>query len=169
MPQHVFYRDARKGVADLAAMLGDLRQGDVDEWRAASGSTPAEHVASGTWEIGPKDRARVACDAEGVPMLLYGVVEARPGLGAVWLIACNRALRHVIEFHRSWDSEIAFLAAGYQVLVAMSWYGNPDHHEWLKWLGFRTAGPLLPWGPFGDSFQPFLMEVPDVLRRRGDA
>lgn len=153
------YRDATQ--SDFVAMLHDIREADAKEWQMASGSTPEEHAYNGTWQVTqdpPKTRTRVAEDADG-PLLLYGVNPGPvPSLGWVWLIACNRAEKHVIEFHRAWDAEVALLHDAYMDLVTASWVGNQKHHLWLKWIGFEALDVPRPAGPYGALFQPYIYQ-----------
>jgi hypothetical protein len=66
----ITFRPAATG--DLKLMLPDLRTADSEEWRNASGKTPAEHVTDGTWEVPEQEPGRItraACDSAG-PVLL---------------------------------------------------------------------------------------------------
>lgn len=156
----ITYRDALP--EDFAAIVPHLREADCEEWREASGKTPAEHLRDSSWAIPQPDpersvqnfRCRVAVDAQG-PVLLYGV---DPGLirgwGWVWLIACNRAEKHVLEFHKSWASEMALLLDLYPQLYTASWVKNTKHHRWLKWIGFKPFGVPVR-NEHGGPFQPF--------------
>lgn len=161
----IYYRDAVPGTADLEAMLDDLRTADIEEWRQASGKTPAEHCRDNSWVVPdntPDFLTRVAYGEQGEPLLLYGVSPgAFPGFGYVWLIACNRAEKHVIEFHKSWDAEIdrLKLSGRYPRFYTASWVGNARHHKWLRWLGFKSQGIPIPYGPIGGLFQPFTYGV----------
>ena len=150
----IAFRDARP--EDFGRIVPVLRPADCEEWLLASGKTPAQHLRDGSWSIpeGPGCLTRVAEDAEG-PLLLYGVNRSPlPAWGWVWLIACNRAPQHVVEFHRHWDAEVQRLFLKYDKLYTASWMGNRAHHKWLRWVGFKPLGPAVPLN--GATFQPFI-------------
>ena len=80
-----------------------------------------------------------------------------PGHGWVWLIACNRAEKYVLEFHKRWDDEIALLGEAYEGrLYTASWIKNRKHHQWLRWIGFKQLGFPVRYGPLKALFQPFI-------------
>lgn len=159
----MLFRDATAD--DFLDIVPWLRRADAEEWRAASGRYPEELVSEGWRPAGleggerdPRAVIRVALQAEGFPLLLYGVNSSSPvpGYGWAWLIAAQEAPKHYREFRKSWDAEITDMVkrSGFQRWVTASWVGNPAHHKWLTAMGFQKLGPTHPLN--GERFQPFI-------------
>lgn len=160
------FRDAVQG--DLVAIAPLLREADAEEWRMGSGKRPKAMIEEDDFHIpdGPWDLNRVALDAYGTPLLLYGVNqygprERSPREGWVWLIANARAPAYYREFVPHWDDELYLLGQVglYDRFTTASWVGNEMHHRWLEVMGFQRSGEPFPHGPYGALFQPFVREV----------
>lgn len=156
------FRDAVQG--DLVHIAPILRPADAEEWRMGSGKVPTRMIEEDGYKLpsGPRDLNRVALDASGTPLILYGVNELdwSPTSGWVWLIAQARAPAFYRQFVPKWDEELEKLkAAGpYDRFVTASWVGNEAHHRWLRAMGFEAYSTPIQYGPYGAYFQPFRME-----------
>lgn len=135
--------------AHAASLLEDVREVDLQEWFLASLKPGSLTVPLAATTPG----AEAAVLSTGEVLCIWGVSETGDqGVGSAWLIATNRALRHVIGLHRHLEGALERMHARYPTLVAWAFGRNAVHLKWLRRLGFQQTGRLgtyeLPGFPF---------------------
>lgn len=119
---------------DMAAILADVRQADVDEM-AALGTTPEAAMRSGlrisNW---------VATGlVDDVPVCMFGVAPANAlgGIGAPWMLSANGLTKARRPFIEACRPVIAEMLRDYPRLCNVVDVRNTVAIRWLKWLGFE--------------------------------
>lgn len=139
----------------VEAILADVRSKDRAEWVCGTG-LPLGLLLR--YAVEEAEGVRTALDPDGVPLAIWGLdsVERTEGTRGVWLIATNRAEKHVLSFHRFLHGELTRLhkAAGDAPLAAWADQRNSVHLKWLRRIGFN-GGPSLPTGPLGLPYKFF--------------
>lgn len=145
-----------------------LRVEDQTEWRLSAGDTPEALYASGDYHlpVGAGTLTRMAVTQDGTPLCVWGVSPAYPQdadsyyskrFGWVWLVATTEAVPVARSIHRHLKAEFGKLREMYPVLITASYIRNPEHHRWLKWLGFEQYGRKII-TPMGGVFLPFILK-----------
>ena len=151
---------------DMAAfqqIAPKLREADQQEWRLFAGADAPTLVRKG-WRLpdGAGTINRVGYLGDD-PVVAWGASPANhhsyPDMGWVWLVATPEAVPVAKAIHRHLAVEFGRLVDAYPAgLVTMSWLGNPKHHEWLEWLGFKRAKSNIALST-GGVFIPFTFKV----------
>ena len=120
--------------SDIAAIVADVRQADVDEI-AALGRTVAEAMASGM-TLGDWSATGLI---DGVPVCMFGVASASiiGGIGIPWLITTNKVAAHDKVFLRRCKPVVDAMLASYPRLSNIVAEDNAVAIKWLRWLGFE--------------------------------
>lgn len=141
--------------ADLSMvpyMAAHARREDRVEWFLGTYRKLDRALQAGLEIPGSVNRAVVGED--GNPLILFGAHPyLAPGAGQAWLVATDAALTQIHALHRFFKAELAELEAPFGHLVAFSHVGNSVHHRWMRWVGFRSLGPM--------AGQPFLIFIKD--------
>lgn len=127
-------RPATKADARKIAPL--LRRQDRREIKAASGRLPGASLAL-AFDL-PGARSIIFAEtSDGDPILIAGVRETQPNVGAIWMLGTplledyafrfpRMAKRQVTEWHKQWP-----------LLWNMAMEGNSLHMRWLQFMGFK--------------------------------
>jgi hypothetical protein len=138
--------------ADIPIIAKDMRDADVAEVAAFSGSTPEEALSKGLSYQG--GITKTICLPNGVPVGMFGVVPAgNPRVGVVWMLAAN-GIKHVQrQFLRESRGAISDLIRDYDLVLNFTDARNTVHHRWIKWSGFTI---IKKHENFGKAKLPFL-------------
>lgn len=138
--------------ADVPIIANDMREADVAEVRAYSGSNPEEALRNGLQYTGGV--TKTICLPNGVPVGMYGVVPTdQPRVGVVWMLASNGIAGMQRRFLRESRARIAEITTGYDLVFNFTDARNSVHHRWIKWAGFSI---IKKHQSFGAEQRPFL-------------
>jgi hypothetical protein len=138
--------------ADIPIIAQDMRDADVAEVKAYSGSTPEEALTNGLKYTGGV--TKTVCLPTGVPVAMYGVVPTdQPRVGGVWMLAANGIKQVHWQFLRESRGAINDLTRGYDLVFNFTDARNTTHHRWIKWAGFTI---IKKHENFGKEQRPFL-------------
>lgn len=127
-----------------------VRQADVNEIWAQSCTTVRDALKVA---IEAATIARVG-RADGVPGVIYGVVDHGEYGGQIWLIGTKLIEQHRRGFLEKSQSELEDFQQTYDRLWNFVDVRNRLALRWLAWLGF-TIDPPQPYGVFGKPFSFF--------------
>lgn len=113
-----------------------LREQDRREVLAASGEMPEAVLPRSFGDIAADGDVIFAETTDGDPILIAGVRETQPRIGAIWMIGtplledyafryARSARRKTNEWHKRWP-----------LLWNMAWADNDLHVRWLQFMGF---------------------------------
>lgn len=112
-----------------------LRKADKEELMLSCGHAPVKAL---TLSMEASDMPYVACDEDGIPFAMFGVVGAEKGfIGVPWMLGSSGIYKHAIQFKRECNQWLDTISEDYLVLVN---YVHADNHKairWLQWLGFK--------------------------------
>ena len=150
-------RDAQ--FEDVALLVDDVRQADIDELMASSGESPEECMYKG---LCVSTHCWVGL-IDDVPICLFGVSPRSllTGQGHPWMIGTNKIDKNVRKFARHSHDVIAKMRESYKYLDNWVDARNAKAIRWLKVLGF-TIEPAVSYGIEGRPFHHFFMGVRDV-------
>jgi len=122
---------------DVKFISDTMREADVAEVKAFSGSTPEEALSNGIESREYGGICKTICLSNDVPVGMFGVVPTdEPGVGIVWMLASD----HIKPLHRTFlrecRKEIDKLCQGYKLVFNFTDARNHVHHRWIKWSGF---------------------------------
>lgn len=124
----------------------DVRQADNEEWVAAT-RKPTLKALLDVLYFPEMDVTGAYLDGECVA--IWGCHDTPNHFGQVWLIATNRAMRHVHSIHHHWRPTIQrYLGAHPKGLIGWASEANTKHHTWLERMGFVNTGTVLYAGSF---------------------
>lgn len=155
MPAHR-YEVVEATAEHVAAMAPHMRQSDVDEVYAASGSGA----------LAALDRSlRFSTHAwagliDGEVACIFGVapINLLARRGSPWLLGTDLVTQHATAFLRRNRGYIRIMMAVYNQLENHVDVRNTASIQWLKWLGFRFDEPA-PYGHLGLPFMRFEMRA----------
>jgi len=138
--------------ADIPHVAFNMRDADVAEVKAYSGSTPEEALTNGLKYTGGV--TKTICLSNGVPVGMYGVVPTdQPRVGVVWMLATKEIKQIHRQFLKESRGAIRDLTKGYDLVFNFTDARNTTHHRWIKWAGFTILKKHLN---FGKEQRPFL-------------
>ena len=124
-------------VDDAHKIAPMLREQDRREVLAASGYTPEVVLPTAFTIEGDKDII-FAETVDGDPILIAGVRETQPRIGAIWMVGTplieQYAFRYARHARRKVDKE---WHAKWPCLWNMAWADNDLHVRWLEYMGFK--------------------------------
>lgn len=153
-----YVRNVKEG--DLEFLSKNLRDADVAEIKAMSGTEPHEALIDG-WIRG---KTKVICLPDKTPCGIYGVVPYYNRFGIVWMVATDRLKEIQVQFLRESRQELREIAKGYDLLFNFTDCRNAAHHRWLAWCGFKFIKRHEKMGVEQRPFYEFvrIMEQPNV-------
>jgi hypothetical protein len=112
-----------------------MRPADVEEVKAATGSTPIEALRN---SLKRSSFARTAM-CGGAPALIWGVgdINLLLGHGGPWLLGTRSVERYFVTFLRCSKPWLPLLLKRYTYLVNAVDERNEAAVRWLAWLGFE--------------------------------
>ena len=140
----------------LERLAEDMRAADRAEvW--ASGHYPPSEAVLGGWER--SDYSSVAVDEDGVPLVVLGLGtrDLLSGIGVVWLLGTDEALKYRREFIKQANPLLNELLDICPLLYNLAPGKNKNSIRWLKRLGFTVKHPE-PHCPDGELFHRFHIE-----------
>ena len=144
-----YVRTAR--LEDVPSLAANLREADIAEIRASSGSKPEDALRVGV----RRGVAKVACLPDGTPAAIFGVVPMPHQSGAIWMVATNQFKSVQRQFLRECQGELEKIGADYRLLFNFTDARNHVHHRWIKWMGFTIIRRHETFGHEGRSFLEF--------------
>lgn len=134
---------------DAVSLAPRLREADLAEIAAASGSDPLEALKAGVAISVPP----VSIVNEDDLVIAMGGAIPCDDTGVVWLLASNDIYAHKFEFLRQSKAWVELLQDRYPVLWNCVDVRNTLHTRWLAWCGFE----LEPWiEDYNGSGHPFI-------------
>lgn len=142
---------------DCFTLSRKLRQADLDEIQASSGSTPYLALLRGL-EHSAECYTILRSEAVYEPLAMFGVVsmDQNPAVGQVWFLGSDEIKTHSMEFLRKSKGWIENFHSGYPVLYNNIDARNTVHIKWLQWLGFQFINELHNYGYEGRTFYHFV-------------
>lgn len=139
----------------IEAMLPNVRQADIEEFRATNGWPPRRVLETGL-------RTSTLCCAgliNNEVVTMFGVAPASMigGSGIPWLVGTDYLEKYQRTFLRRCDGVVNAMLAVYPALENYVDERNHTAKAWLHWLGFRLEAPA-PYGALGLNFHRFHME-----------
>ena len=157
-------------IEDARSLAPRLRQADLAEIQAHSGSDPRKSIEHGIRNSAPA----MTVLHKGLPAMIFGVApcggsledtghhewpEGRPMIdGVIWLLGSDDLSifsRQFLRHSRSWTADICTNYSCVGNIVDMR---NYVHVRWLQWLGFKFMDRIR-YGPENRFFLRFLKEV----------
>ena len=134
---------------DVPILADNLREADVEEIKASSGSDPRDALYRGLRD----GKAYVACLPNGIPVTMYGVVPMVPQVGGIWMVASKQF--HLVhrQFLRECKGALEDISRDYRLVYNFTDARNHVHHRWIKWMGFSI---IKRHETFGHEGRPFL-------------
>jgi hypothetical protein len=147
----------RKSVwADVATVAASMRDADVAEIKASTGSTPEEALYRGLLHTAFGGRTMTICLPDGTPTAMFGVAPSgQADVGYIWLLATNDLKKVQTQFIRECRRYIVEISQGYRVVFNFTDARNTLHHRWLKWTGFTFIKRHENYGVGGKPFLEF--------------
>lgn len=121
---------------DVERLAVTLRDEDVEEIRASSGSTPLEALTVG-YENSSYCMTIVGDDE--TPVGIFGVAPSTsyPDVGYVWMLATPLLAAGSMTFLRNSRDYVRKMNSQFQLLVNAVDSRNTVHIKWLMWCGFK--------------------------------
>lgn len=123
---------------DAHKIASVLREQDRCEVLAASGLEPEAVLPLAFDTPGDKDIIYAEEAQTGHPILIAGVRETQPNVGAIWMLGSSLletyAFRYAREARRKVERE---WHAKWPLLWNMAWANNDLHIRWLEFMGFK--------------------------------
>jgi hypothetical protein len=138
-------------MADAEYLSTRLRQSDLMELRAGSGSTPLEALTLGLQLSEPP---LVAVTDDDRPLFMFGAGSIEPGLvGCIWLLGTDEMLQHRVWFVRRMRKWAKAFNDRWPILCNYVDERNEVHIKWLQSIDctFIARHPN-----FGVEKRPFL-------------
>lgn len=127
-----------------------LRDADKEELKISCGLGP---VTALTKSLNDSDAAYVAVDGEGVPILMFGVVNANQDfIGVPWMLGGKGIYQHTRQLKSECKKWLDVVHKDYELLFNYVHAENPKAIRWLQWMGF-TMVRLVP--EYGVGKKPF--------------
>ena len=130
-----------------------LRQGDVQEIFASSGSNPAQALVR-AYLCSQKHCYSLMLDGEVVGM--FGVNEINRNVGTPWLMGSDDLTKYKIEFYRLSKEYLSTFMDEYNVLFNYVDKRNWQSIRWLKGLGFQFTKLVSEYGYEKKPFYEFI-------------
>lgn len=127
-----------------------LRDADKEELKISCGLGP---VTALTKSLNDSDEAYVAVDGKGVPILMFGVVNANLDfIGVPWMLGGKGIYQHTRQLKSECKEWLDVVHKDYDLLFNYVHAENPKAIRWLQWMGF-TMVRLVP--EYGVGKKPF--------------
>lgn len=139
-------------MADIEILAVNLREADVAEIKASSGSDPRGALMRGI----TTGVTRVACLPNGIPAAIFGVVPMGQDTGAIWMVATKQFKKLHRQFLRECREELEDISAPYRLIFNYTDARNTVHHRWIKWMGFTIIKKHEQFGHEGRAFLEFV-------------
>ena len=154
MPKHKYITRAAT-VADAEHLAPRLRQADIDEVEAATGSDPLEALLT---SLRHSEEAFV-WEVDGEVVCMFGVAGASlmSDRGSPWMLTSDVLVHHARVFLRGAREAIAYWKKDYSYLCNFVDARNTQAIRWLQWLGFDILPPRA-FGPQDMMFHIFEMK-----------
>lgn len=143
---------------DVDYLTPRLRQADLDEIAANTGSPPGQALHRG-FEDSTQCYVGVT---DNLPFIIFGAVPITEGVGAVWALGSDDLLKARTAFLRQSRMWVNVLHGEYPLLFNYVDARNAVHIRWLKWLGFTFVNKHPEFGVARLPFFEFVRIKPHV-------
>jgi hypothetical protein len=131
-----------------------LRDADKRELKASCGLGP---ITALTLSLQSSDDAWVAIDEEGVPILMFGVVNAgQDFVGVPWMLGSSGIYQHTRQLQAQCRQWIDVIHQDYSLLYNYVHAENPKAIRWLQWMGFTLVQLVSEYGVGKEPFYEFV-------------
>jgi len=117
--------------ADVASIAPRMREDDVLECAAGSGSDPEEALLAGL------DGICFTVEVNGRPEGMFGVLGRKNELGIVWMLGTDDLTANARVFLTDAPQWINELGRDHPVIGGFVWEPNTTHIGWLRRMGFQ--------------------------------
>ena len=139
---------------DIAVILRDVRQADIDEIVEGLGVSLENELADGI--AGSLNARKIVVDGHIVAIFGDAVHSVLGSIGVPWLISTVHVERHARAFLKVCKPEVQGMLTRHRHLFNYVDARNTAAIRWLKWLGF-DFGEAVPYGPKRLPFYPFTL------------
>lgn len=132
--------------ADVPYIAARMKRPDVEEVLASNGHSPLDAMQ---FSFDTSEMAGTMCDADGEPVLMYGVGEyLPPDTGSPWMLSTGAIYRpHMRRFTlRQTLPAITRMHGRYPILIQYVDARHTHSLRWLMWAGFRLDELKAQWG-----------------------
>ena len=137
---------------DCSWVAEHIREADLQEILAYSGSTPKDALVAGFHHSDIPFTVVVG----GEPAAIFGASPVEQGVGAVWLLGTDGILKNTTRFLRESRFWLDQCARPYDILFNYVDARNTVHIKWIKWLGFTVINTHKEFGVEKRPFHEFV-------------
>lgn len=133
-------------LADCDYIASRMKRPDVEECAASYGHTPHDAMRI---SFETSSMAGTVCDADGEPVLMYGVgLMLPPDTGSPWMLSTDAIYRRDMRvfFLRGTAAVIDRMHAHYPILIQYVDARHSHALRWMLWAGFRLDALKAQWG-----------------------
>ena len=141
---------------DIVEVAENMRQEDIEECFAHSGSSPVQSLFECFFTSNP---CMTMISRHGNPMGMWGIIKQPNKSGQVWMLGCKNMLedsRDKREFLRQSRIELKKLHKEFPVLFNYIDARNTVHLRWLTFMGFTIIRKHETFGYEGRPFYEFV-------------
>lgn len=139
---------------DIAGILRDVRQADIDEIVEGLGVSLESELVDGI--AGSLNARKIVVDGQIVAVFGDAVHSLLGSVGVPWLISTVHVEQHARAFLKVCRPEVQGMLTRHRHLFNYVDARNTAAIRWLKWLGF-DFGEAVPYGPKRLPFYPFTL------------
>lgn len=135
-----------------------MREADYTEIVAMTDCADRQALAERMVRFYARPDMIVASTDDGVPVVVGGLLEARPGVYSSVMFATDDFDRVAKPLSKFIKNELipAVKANGAHRLDAISSVDHHTAHQWIRWMGYEAEGPpLRGYGRDGSAYQVF--------------
>ena len=138
-------------------LAAKLRQADVDELYASSGSLPGEALAHA---VDHSEHLRVVLGDDGTPFAVYGKVPHpdEPDVAAPWMVATDDVAKYRVWMFRGFAPHINACQGNHNFWNYVD-ARNTLHMQWLRFHDFQFVHLHPHHGHLGLPFWEFIRDV----------
>lgn len=140
---------------DIAVILRDVRQADIDEIVEGLGVSLESELVDGI--SGSLNARKIVVDGQIVAVFGDAVHSLLGSVGVPWLISTVHVEHHARAFLKVCKPEVQGMLTRHRHLFNYVDARNAAAIRWLKWLGF-DFGEAVPYGPRHLPFYPFTLD-----------
>ena len=140
---------------DIVEVAENMRQEDIEEIRAYSGSEPKSSLMYCYFGSKP---CMTMVGRKGNVMGMYGVIPVRKNMGKIWMLgheSMTSDYQDVRAFLRNSPVELNKFHMNYPILFNFVDARNTTHVKWIKYMGFSIIQEHATFGVEGRLFYEF--------------
>lgn len=137
---------------DVLDFAPNMRDADKQEVEALTGLDPLACLMLGLMHSDP---CMAGVSNEGEIVMIFGINQLDPGVGAIWMLSSNAIKDHARELVREGKRWLDEQHALYPVLTNVVDERNDVHRRLIKHMGFSFGEPINNYGVAGVRVIPF--------------